>query len=516
VQEPIDTLPAPLVGAGSLAGLLSSAAERWGGRCALVHDGQATSYSELEHSARLAASYLRRLGVGAGARVGLQLANSPIFVALYYGILRLGAIVVPQNPLLTPAEAEQNLVDAGARITIASAGSERAVGAAFSSVRRVLVPDEGELEFFAGLEPRSEVHPVDPRDTAVILYTSGTTGRPKGAELTHANLGRNALAAVRMYSLVAHDVLLGVLPLYHSYGQTCTLNGSIAVGARLVLERRFVATVAAALIKQHAVTVLLGVPTMFSDLASCEASPDAFASLRLASSGGAPLPGKVLSKFQARSGAPLYEGYGLSETSPIASFNGLREPRRPGTVGWPIPGTEMRIISADGGIGKPGEVGEIAIRGHNIMKGYWGNPEATAAAIDAGGWFHSADLGTIDEDGCFRVVGRLKDMIIRGGVNIYPRELEDLLHEHPDVRAAAVVGVPDARLGEEVGAAVVLEPDATVTTDELRDWVKARVAPYKYPRHVWTLDQLPTGPTGKILKREIGLPAGIAGPGRPA
>jgi long-chain acyl-CoA synthetase len=482
--------PAPPAGAGNLAGLLTAASERWPHRCALVHNSQQLTYAELDRRSQQAAAYLAGRGVTPGDRVGLQAPNSFAFASLYFGILRLGAIVVPQNPLATPRETDVALSDASAKLLLTEDDARQALGS--------------DTPLYADLQP------VAPDDTAVILYTSGTTGTPKGAELTHANLGRNAQAAVDIYAFTIDDVVLGVLPLYHSYGQTCTLNGAIAVGARVVLESRFDANRVAEAIQAHAVTVLLGVPTMFSDLAYCDADERAFASLRLCSCGGAPLPREVLEAFEARTHRPLYETYGLSETSPIASFNGRDGTRRPGTAGWPIRGTEMKIAGPTGDALAPGEIGQIAIRGHNIMKGYWHNPAATREAIDADGWFYSGDLGAVDEDGAFRIVGRLKEMIIRGGLNIYPRELEDLLHQHPAVRATAVVGVPDQRLGEEVGAAVVLEPDATATTAELREWMKARVAPHKYPRHIWFVHQLPKGPTGKILKREITPPAGVA------
>jgi long-chain acyl-CoA synthetase len=491
-------VPPPLVGGGNLSTLLGRAAQAWGERCALVHDGGELTYAQLEERSRQAAALLADLGVQPGDRVGLQLPNSPAFVTLYFALLRLGAIVVPQNPLAPAEEVDRNFDDAGARIVL-TLRSDRD-GAA----RRVAV-DDAELDrLLDQREPHDAVHAVAPDDTAVILYTSGTTGRPKGAELTHANLLRNAQAAVEIYGYGTDDVVLAALPLYHSYGQTCTLNGPFAVGARVILAARFEARRAAELIRDHGVTVLLGVPTMFSDLAHADVPSTAFASLRMASSGGAPLPPQVLERFEARAQTTLYETYGLSETSPIASFNALRGLHRPGTVGWPIDGTEMKIVGDE-------EIGEIAIRGHNIMKGYWGNPQATREAIDADGWFHSGDLGTMDADGCFRVVGRIKDLIIRGGHNVYPREIEDLLYRHPAVRAAAVVGVPDDRLGEEIGAAVVLEPEATATPSELREWVRPRVAPHKYPRHIWIVDELPTGPTGKILKRAISPPTGLGG-----
>jgi long-chain acyl-CoA synthetase len=480
------TAPAALVGAGNLAGLLSSAAARWPERTVLVYDDEEMSFGELAFRARQVATYLTARGVRPGDRVGLQVANSPAFVALYFGILWVGATVVPQNPLSPPREAGIALSDAGAEVLLHAEVYERTAHA----------PP-------AGLEPA----PVAPDDTAVILYTSGTTGRPKGAQLTHANLGRNAQAAIDIYDLRSDDVLLGALPLYHSYGQTCTLNGTLAVGARVVLLPRFTAEAAAAAVERYRVTVLLGVPTMFSDLAYGELPRSAFASLRLSSSGGAPLPEELRQAFERRAGCVLRETYGLSETSPIASINVRDGARRPGTVGWPIAGTEMKIAGRDGSSLASGEIGEIAIRGHNIMKGYWNNPEATRQAIDDEGWFATGDLGVVEADGAFRVVGRVKEMIIRGGVNIYPRELEDLLHQHPAIRAAAVIGLPDRRLGEEVGAAIVSEPGAGVSPEEIREWVRARVAPQKYPRHVWLVDDLPRGPTGKILKRKIVPPA---------
>jgi long-chain acyl-CoA synthetase len=490
--------PPPLVGGGNLSALLGRAAEAWGERCALVHDGGRLSYAELEQRTRRAAAYLRSVGVEPGDRVGLQLPNTPAFVTLYFGLLRLGAIVVPQNPLAPAVEAERNFDDAGARLVLTQRSDRD--GAA----RRLAVDDAGLDRLLAGQAPSATVHEVAPDDTAVILYTSGTTGQPKGAELTHDNLVRNADAAVDIYGFTADDVVLAVLPLYHSYGQTCTLNGPFAVGARVVLAPRFDAVRVGRLMREHGITVLLGVPTMFADLAHADLPDGAFATLRMASCGGAPLPPEVLERFERRAGIALHETYGLSETSPIASFNALRGPRRPGTVGWPIDGTEMKIVG-------DADVGEIAIRGHNIMKGYWANPQATHEAIDADGWFHSGDLGTMDADGCFRVVGRIKDLIIRGGHNVYPREIEDLLHRHPAVRAAAVVGVPDDRLGEEIGAAIVLAPGATATPTQLREWVRAQVAPHKYPRHIWIVDELPTGPTGKILKRAISPPTGLGG-----
>jgi long-chain acyl-CoA synthetase len=356
-------------------------------------------------------------------------------------------------------------------------------------------------------EPPAEVAQRSGDDTAVILYTSGTTGKPKGAELTHAGLARNVevMLGEELAGITEQDVVLGALPLFHAFGQTVGLNATIAAGATFALLPRFDPGTALEIIERERVTVFEGVPTMFSALLHHAADADV-ASLRLAVSGGAALPVEVLHGFEARFKTPVLEGYGLSETSPVASFNHADRERKAGSIGTPIQGVEMKLVDDERADSVPGEVGEIAVRGHNVMKGYWNRPDATASAIDADGWFYTGDMATVDEDGYFFIVDRKKDMIIRGGYNVYPREIEEVLYEHPDVREAAVIGIPHEALGEEVAAAVALKPGAHSTPGELRDFVKQRVAAYKYPRHVWLVDELPKGPTGKILKREIKPP----------
>lgn len=359
----------------------------------------------------------------------------------------------------------------------------------------------------AGLAERS------PDDTAVILYTSGTTGEPKGAELTHANLTANADVVRRdLFDLGPDDVVLGALPLFHSFGQVCCLNAPVAAGAAVSLVERFDAAAVLATIAGHRVTVVPGVPTMFvallgrPDLAAHDLS-----AVRVCMSGGAALPLEVLRGVEQAFGVAVLEGYGLSETSPAASFNHPGRVRKAGSVGTPIRGVEMRVVDESGAEIPQGETGEIVIRGHNVMKGYWRRPRETAAAI-RDGWFHTGDLGRVDEDGYFFVVDRKKDLIIRGGYNVYPREVEEVLYEHPAVAEAAVVGVPHPGLGEEVAAAVVLRPGATATAEELRDHVKAQVAPYKYPRIVWITDALPKSATGKLLKRDVVIPQPASSP----
>ena len=345
-------------------------------------------------------------------------------------------------------------------------------------------------------------------DDAVILYTSGTTGVPKGAQLTHANLLRNAeVTATTLLATGPGDVVMGCLPLFHSFGLTCGLNAAVLGGACLALLPRFDPGEALEMISREKVTIFEGVPTMYAALLH---HPDAgradTSSLRVCVSGGAALPLEILRGFEDTFGCPILEGYGLSETSPVASFNHPDRPRKPGSIGTPVAGVQMRVVDDAGAEVPPGQVGEVVIRGHNVMKGYWGNPDATAAAIPDG-WFRTGDLARVDEDGYFFIVDRKKELIIRGGYNVYPREVEEALYEHPAVAAVAVVGIPHESLGEEVGAAVALKPGASATPGELRDFARDRVAAYKYPRQVWLVEQLPKGPTGKILRREVRPPA---------
>jgi long-chain acyl-CoA synthetase len=302
-------------------------------------------------------------------------------------------------------------------------------------------------------------------------------------------------------------VVLGALPLFHAFGQTCALNAAIAAGASLALIPRFDAGKALEVIERDQVTVFEGVPTMYAALLHHPGRDQAdVRTLRVCVSGGAALPVELLREFEREFGCVVLEGYGLSETSPVACFNHPDRERKPGSIGTPVEGVEMKLVDLYRRDAAPGEVGEIAIRGHNVMTGYWNRPDATADAIDDDGWFYSGDIARVDDDGCYFIVDRKKELIIRGGYNVYPREIEEVLYEHRAIREAAVVGIPHADLGEEVAAAVALRPGMHATESEIRDYVKANVAAYKYPRHVWFVDELPKGPTGKILKREIRPP----------
>jgi long-chain acyl-CoA synthetase len=498
---------------------LREAAQMYPERPAVRLDDMILSYARLDELSARAAGWLRSRGVRPGDPVGIMLPNVPQFPVFYYGVLRAGGTVVPMNPLLKAREVAHYLGDSGARLVLAweSAAGEAAAGAATASAVSgstvsVSVSDATLAEIAAWPTPLTEVTRRADDDTAVILYTSGTTGTPKGAELTHANMRRNAaVTATSLLGLGPDDVVMGCLPLFHSFGQTCGLNAAVQSGACLTLVPRFSAAGALKVIERDRVTVFEGVPTMYVGLLGEGADGVDTASLRLCVSGGAALPVEVLHGFEKAFGAVILEGYGLSETSPVATFN-RRDQRKPGSIGLPVEGVELRLVSVDDGdvAAPPGAVGEIAIRGHNVMKGYWNRPDATAAAI-RGGWFHTGDLARADEDGFYYIVDRKKELIIRGGYNVYPREIEEVLYEHPAVLEAAVIGVPHAALGEEVAAAVTLRPGREAAPDELRDWVKQRVAAYKYPRHVWLTDGLPKGATGKILKREIVIPAHLTG-----
>jgi long-chain acyl-CoA synthetase len=467
------------------------------------------SYAALDGASAHVAGLLAARGVGPGDRVGVMLPNVPYFPVVYYGILRLGAAVVPMNVLLKGRETAFYLKDPGAKAVFAwSDFAEHArTGAAEAGAECIeVVP--GEFEKLVGAaDPITAVEPRDGSDTAVILYTSGTTGTPKGAELTHGNLGSNVEACLGLFSPKSDDVILGCLPLFHSFGQTCSMNTAIAAGATLSLIPRFEPGKALEMFGRDGVTIFMGVPTMYGAMLHDPGADAADTSkLRLCASGGASLPVELMKAFEEKFGCKILEGYGLSETSPVASFNHPDRERKPGSIGTPIAGVEMKVVDDDGNDVAAGEVGEIVIRGHNVMKGYWNKPDATAEAIDDDGWFHSGDMAKIDEDGYFFIVDRKKDLIIRGGYNVYPREIEEVLYEHPAVREAAVVAVPDDQLGEEVGAAVALKEGQDVSTEELQAFVKDQVAAYKYPRKVWIVDDLPKGPTGKILKREIDVP----------
>jgi len=494
----------------SLAALLMDTAAEHGERPALRVGDATMTYAELEEASGRLAGLLQERGVQRGDRAGVMLPNVAQFAVCYFGVLRAGGVAVPMNPLLKGREVGFYLEDSGATVLLVwhQVAEEAGKGCAGAGAECVAV-EPGPFEELLAAAPRLEgLVDVDGDDTAVLLYTSGTTGKPKGAELRHDNLRSNAITTSEtVIPLTPDDVLLGALPLFHAFGQTCALNAAVRVGASVTLLPRFDPGQALTLLERDKVTVFEGVPTMFTAMLHDSAAQQTDASsLRLCVSGGAAMPAEVMKAFEEAFGCEILEGYGLSETSPVASFNHPGRERKPGTIGTPIRGVEMRVVDDDGHETPLGEPGEIVIRGENVMRGYWHRDEETAEAI-RDGWFHSGDVGVVDDDGYFTIVDRKKDLIIRGGMNVYPREIEEVIYEHPAVLETAVVGQPHDKLGEEVAAAVVLKPGEQVGTEEIKAFVKERVANYKYPRTVWLLDELPKGPTGKILKREIEVPA---------
>jgi len=494
----------------NLASIVTESAERAPEAVAVRLAPLELTYAELDDRSARVAALLREKGLEQGDRIGVMLPNVLEFPITYYGVLRAGGVVVPMNVLLKRREIAFYLEDSGAKLLLAWHGfaAEAREGAADAGTELIEVEPEAFAELLGDREPAPELADTDEEDTAVILYTSGTTGKPKGAELTHFNLSRNSDIASRTTSDVkAGDVVLGALPLFHSFGQTVSMNASLRVGATLTLLPKFDPGEALEIMQRDSVTHFYGVPTMYGTLLHHPGREDYDTStLRICITGGASMPVEVLRGFEQAFGCELLEGYGLSETSPVACVNHPGRPRKPGSIGVPIEEVEMKVVDENDEEVPQGEVGEIVVRGHNVMKGYWQRPDATEEAM-RGDWFHTGDMARIDEDGYYFIVDRKKDLIIRGGYNVYPREVEEVLYEHPKIREAAVVGVPHDEWGEEIGAAIVCHEDEELAPEEVGEYVKERIAAYKYPRVVWFLDDLPKGPTGKILKREIEIPA---------
>jgi long-chain acyl-CoA synthetase len=499
----------------SLAAVLAESALRRPRHPALVTTDTTLTYAELWAGARRHAAVLRRHGIGPGDRVALLLPNEPCFPMAYFGALALGATLVPVPTTLRTDEIAYVLADSAARVLICTAEAGRGHGGAAAARTTTPVLTDDALD--AGTEAVDTLVPRAPDDIALILYTSGTTGRPKGAVLTQLNVFLNVeLGRESPFAMDADDVLLGCLPLFHTFGQICGMNTAFRAGATVVLMERFDAPRALDLMARHGCTVLMGVPTMYHALLAATEQAGPPPRLDRAYSGGAALPVAVLEEFEERFGCPIYEGYGLTETSPVVAYNQRAWPRRPGTVGKPLWGVDVAIARADVDdrveLLPAGEIGEVVIRGHNVMAGYLNRPEATAEVL-VDGWFRSADLGVLDADGYLRIVDRKKDMVIRGGYNVYPRELEETLARHPAVAQVAVIGVPHDTLGEEVCAVVVPRPGVAheALPGQLVEWCRARMAAHKYPRLAVLTDAMPLGPSGKVLKRE--LTARFADPG---
>jgi long-chain acyl-CoA synthetase len=511
----------------NLAILLEDSAREVPERTAIVFEETKLSYAEVNAAANQVANVLALAGIQRGDKIALSCQNVPYFPIVYYGILKAGAVVMPLNVLLKPREIAYHLRDADARAYFCLEGTpELPMGEmGFTAFKEVdsckhfflmttnptaPSPIEGAqaLGMLTHNQPTTfETAMTDPDETAIILYTSGTTGQPKGAELSHINMLLNARLSESMYPKMDHDVHLITLPLFHSFGQTVQMNSGFYNRATLVLLPRFTPDGALSLMEREDVTFFAGVPTMYWAMLNFPGAnkydlEKIARNLRLCVSGGAAMPVEVMRAFEEKFNVIILEGYGLSETSPVATFNRLDRPTKPGSIGLPVWGVSVRIVDQhDYDVGT-NEVGEIIIRGHNVMKGYYNRPEATAEVM-RNGWFHTGDIGRRDEEGYIYIVDRVKDMIIRGGFNVYPREIEDVLMTHPAVSLAAVIGISHERHGEEVKAFVILKEGAELTEVELVAWSKQNMADYKYPRLIEFRTTLPMTATGKILKNEL-------------
>jgi long-chain acyl-CoA synthetase len=514
----------------NLASIVSHHAHLSPQKEAVVFGSNRFTYGQLEAMSNKVANALKKLGIGYGDKVALNCPNLPYFPIVYYGIMKTGAAVVPLCVLFKAREIEYQLRDSDAKAVFVFEGTdELPMGAetkeAFDNVEHcqhmvVLTkelmspsPIEGHptLAQLIGAESdKFDIYPTAPDDTCSILYTSGTTGKPKGAELSHFNILMNASAAWALhfpavdFTQNEQQTVLITLPLFHTTGQTAQMNAQIYAGNRVVLLPRFDVETTLNTFRDEKVNFWTGVPTMYWAIlkyveeTGIDVAPFA-ESLKVLSSGGAPMPVEVMKQFEKTFNVRILEGYGLTETSPIATFNHPHVPSKPGTVGQPLLGVEVKCVDENDQEVPRGERGEVVIRGHNVMKGYYKRPDDTAEAF-RNGWFHTGDIGIMDEDGYLSIVDRKKDMILRGGYNVYPRELEEVIMTHPAVSMVAVLGVPDEKMGEEVKAFVVLKEGASLTHSDFIDWCREQFAANKYPRYVEFRDSLPIGNTGKISK----------------
>lgn len=512
----------------NLSAVLEFSAHEYPDKTAIIFEDKKLTFGALNAMANRIANALTSTGIGKGDKVALSCPNLPYFPMVYYGILKTGAVVVPLNILLKAREIAYHLKDSNAKayfcfqgttvlpmVKEGYAGFQEAGSCkdfflitadpkASSPIEKVNTLGD----ILTGQSAAFDTVQCSPTDTAMILYTSGTTGFPKGAELTQSNVIMNLKICSEMFQLAHDDIQTLPLPLFHSFGQIL-MNSGFSKGNTFVFIPRFSPEVVLSAMQSENVTIFAGVPTMYWQILNYDEKAGSFdikkisSTLRLGVSGGSALPGEIKRGFEEKFNISILEGYGLSETSPIATFNQLHKKRKTGSVGTPVWGVEVKVFNEKSEEVPVGEVGEIVIRGHNVMKGYYNRPEATADAMRGTSWFHTGDLGKMDEEGYFYIVDRAKDMIIRGGFNIYPREIEEVLITHPAVSLTAVIGVPDAKQGEEVMAFVVLKEGSGVTEKEIMEWSKKQMAAYKYPRMVEIRKNLPMTATGKILKKDL-------------
>ncbi|MGR6741607.1 long-chain-fatty-acid--CoA ligase [Microbacterium sp. F1-18] len=532
---------------GSLVDIVATSAREHPDAPALEFFGRTVSYRQLQDRIERAAAYLRDAGVRRGDRVAIVLPNCPQHIVAFYAVLRLGAVVIEHNPLYTPREMRKQFEDHGAKVAIVwnklvsmllDFPDDLALNAVISvdittamplGMRAALrlpiakaresrealtspVPRKRVYGFWSDAErhdplPVSHVGPTT-GDLALIQYTSGTTGNPKGAALTHRNLLANAAQAQAWTPTIERGegcVVYAVLPMFHAYGLTLCLTFAMSMGARLVLFPKFDPALVLAVHKRHPATLLPLVPPIAERLlAAADEAGVSLAGTQVAISGAMALPHELVVPFEASTGGYLVEGYGLSECSPVLMANPVADNRVPGTVGLPLPGTECRVVDPDEPTRdvEPGGRGELLVRGPQVFSGYYGKPEETEKVF-VDGWFRTGDIVTIDEAGFVRIVDRIKELIITGGFNVAPTEVEIALRQHPQIADAAVVGLPSEHSGEDVVAAVVAVPGATIDEGDVRDFCRGILTPYKVPRRVVVVDELPKSMIGKVLRRQV-------------
>ena len=478
-------------------------------KVALTFEQSHLTYKELYNSILQLATGLQKLGLQKGDRVSLMLPNIFLFPIAYYAILRIGAIVVPINTMFREREIHYILEDSESSAILTWNGALEEVGRAvedIDSCSHLIVSGRDLPEEVVDLDallaenpPNPNEVPVTSEDSAVILYTSGTTGRPKGAVLTHGNLASNAYASTIIGKIISKDIFLGVLPFYHSFGQTVSMNAAFYAGARIVLLPKFTPESVLQAIPRERITIFAAVPTMLKMLVDYDTPIPDLSSIRRLLSGGAKLEASLMEEFESKFGIPIHEGYGLTEASPVVTFNPEGFARKEGSVGIPLRDIYVKIVDESGNELVPGQEGEIIVRGPNVMKGYLNRPEATREIL-RDGWLYTGDIGYLDEEGYLYIVDRKRDMIIKGGFNVYPREIEELLLHHPAIAEVAVVGVSDPVQGEEVKAYVVLKKDANISSNEIIDYCMSQIARYKCPKYISILQSLPKNSLGRVQK----------------
>lgn len=502
--------------AATLAELVTDVATQEGERTALIFQDHRISYAALHGLIERTANGLAARGIRPGDRVGLMAPNIPQFVAAYYAIARLGAVTIPLNLLYKAGEASYILADSAAKALIVHEAFYPQIAAGLAdapTVRHIIfigqnAAPEGTIAWETLLDPaipQRQPTTVAPDDLAVICYTSGTTGKPKGALLTHRNFTANCdqINQLEKFRVGPDDITLLVLPLFHIYGMNVGMNAALRAGGTIVLIVRFEPIAVLEAIQQYRATVFLGAPPMYIAWINTPTLADYnLSSLRNVNSGAAPLPKEVLSRFEQITGVQIQEGYGLTETSPVTHTNAAAPRIKAGTIGWPLPGVEARIVDEQDRDLPRGQEGELLVRGENVTGGYWGRPEESAEAL-RGGWFHTGDIATVDEEGYYAIVDRKKDMINAGGFKVWPREVEEVLYTHPSVQEAAVVAMPDPYAGERPIAYVALKAGQVADEAELITYCRARLASFKAPSRVEFRHELPKLPTGKVLRRVL-------------